>query len=113
MTQRDPINTPPRPASPYASLIGNEAPAPACNRSGTARVSRGVDLAEESRRLGTLRTALWDCFEADPVTVPAALVDVIMAYTQALRLHLTLGQQMAMAQRMDHRPRQTSPQGTL
>ena len=77
-----------RPAS-YTTLNGTTArddsasPAPAD--------PDGALLATETERLGALKGALWASFVAEPATaVRAPIVDVTMAYTDALRLELKL-----------------------
>lgn len=48
-------------------------------------------LAHETERLGALKGALWASFQADPASaVRAPIVDVTVAYTDALRLELKL-----------------------
>ena len=46
---------------------------------------------QESEKLAQLRAALWQAFQAGPaVALPAALIDLTVAYTSALRLELNL-----------------------
>jgi hypothetical protein len=46
---------------------------------------------QEAGKLEQLRAALWDAFQSGPaVCIPAALIDLTVAYTSALRLELNL-----------------------
>jgi hypothetical protein len=80
----------PRPPPTYASLNGST------SRSEPATEAAPVDpetsrLASETERLGALKGALWASFQADPTSaVRAPIVDVTVAYTDALRLELKL-----------------------
>jgi hypothetical protein len=48
-------------------------------------------LADETERLAALKGALWASFQAAPMSpVRAAIVDLTMAYTDALRMELKL-----------------------
>ena len=90
-----PMTDPPpktSPASSYAVLNGGStehAPAP------TAATPRPDDetalLAAETERLGSLKGALWASFQAAPMSpIRAPIVDLTIAYTDALRLELKL-----------------------
>jgi hypothetical protein len=47
--------------------------------------------AQEAGKLEQLRGALWEAFQSGPaVSIPAALIDLTVAYTSALRLELNL-----------------------
>lgn len=52
----------------------------------------GTDgFADEAEKLEQLRAALWAAFQAGPEGgLPATLIDLTMAYTNALRLELSL-----------------------
>ena len=84
----------PGPASAYSSLHGAPAAGPADG--GASRTPGTVDaetahLAAETERLGALKGALWASFQAAPMSpVRAPIVDLTMAYTDALRLELKL-----------------------
>jgi hypothetical protein len=46
---------------------------------------------QEAGKLEQLRAALWEAFQSGPaVCIPAALIDLTVAYTSALRLELNL-----------------------
>jgi len=76
----------------YASLHTAETP------QADARPARGEpsdaadnDFNVEAGRLGSLRNALWEAFEAGPTAgLPTILIDLAAAYTGALRLQLNL-----------------------
>lgn len=55
-------------------------------------VPAGQDgFADEAEKLEQLRAALWAAFQAGPEGgLPATLIDLTMAYTNALRLELSL-----------------------
>ena len=79
---------------PYASLhapdAGSGAPKPSA---GDAPVTPTApnDFAVEAENLKQLRGALWAAFEAAPEAgVPNTLIDLTIAYTNALRLQLNL-----------------------
>ena len=95
--------THPKPApSPYAALNGARddqmQAAPLAADPETAR------LAAETDRLAALKRALWESFQVAPQSpVRAPIVDVTMAYTDALRLELRLraaGKKPAVAPRL-------------
>lgn len=70
-------------ASPYAALAPD-----AQQRLAEARAAY---FAQESRRLDALKEALWQAFEASPsVSLPVPLIDLVSAYTHALKLSLVL-----------------------
>lgn len=53
--------------------------------------AEAAHLAAETERLGALKGALWASFQAAPMSpVRAPIVDLTMAYTDALRLELKL-----------------------
>lgn len=107
------MHTPSGPTSLYASLKERDAhTAPKGDARKAAFADGAIDLAEESRRLGALRQALWQCIAIDPANVPSPLVDVVMAYANALRLQLTLRQQIDVAQQRD-RLLQQKPSGRM
>ena len=84
----------PAPASSYSALHGAHVAAP--SDGGVARGPAAGDaesalLAAETERLGALKGALWASFQAAPMSpVRAPIVDLTMAYTDALRLELKL-----------------------
>ena len=87
--QRKPYDT-----TPYASLRGVDAfanepkPASADERAKSAAVS---EFDAEAEKLKRLRAALWAAFEAGPEAgLPNTLIDLTIAYTNALRLQLNL-----------------------
>lgn len=81
------------PQSSYASL---RTPAEAAQQrpNGAGGAGQPVDtanLAEEARKLESLKEALFEAFLAAPSSgIPTALVDLAATYTSALRLQLTL-----------------------
>lgn len=84
----------PAPASAYTALHGVHSSA---QQDGVAARSPGtgdaetMHLAAETERLGALKGALWASFQAAPMSpVRAPIVDLTMAYTDALRLELKL-----------------------
>lgn len=84
----------PAPVSPYTALHGAHAAGPvsgAAARAPAAVDAESVHLAAETERLGALKGALWASFQAAPMSpVRAPIVDLTMAYTDALRLELKL-----------------------
>ncbi len=92
------IQTPkpgPAPASVYSAMNDTSA----AREAGTARAApdaapvsaEAAHLAAETERLCALKGALWASFQAAPMSpVRAPIVDLIMAYTDALRLELKL-----------------------
>lgn len=84
----------PAPASPYTALHGSHATG--TSEGGVARGpvigdAEAAHLAAETERLGALKGALWASFQAAPMSpVRAPIVDLTMAYTDALRLELKL-----------------------
>ena len=87
--QRKPYDT-----TPYASLraadAGSEEPKTATR---DERVKQNVidEFAAEAEKLGRLREALFAAFEAGPdAGLPNTLIDLTIAYTNALRLQLNL-----------------------
>lgn len=83
----------PAPASPYSALNGAQ---PAGRDEATGGAVPAADpeaalLATETERLGALKGALWASFQSAPASaVRAPIVDVTMAYTDALRMELKL-----------------------
>lgn len=74
--------------SPYAALNAARSGAPADTTPADAEAAR---LVAETERLATLKRALWESFQVAPQSpVRAPIVDVTMAYTDALRLELRL-----------------------
>lgn len=84
----------PAPASPYTALHGAHAAVPSDGnvaRGPVAGDAESAHLAAETERLGALKGALWASFQASPMSpVRAPIVDLTMAYTDALRLELKL-----------------------
>lgn len=92
------IHTPkpgPAPASAYSAMNDTAA----AREAGTARAApdavpvnaETAHLAAETERLSALKGALWASFQAAPMSpVRAPIVDMTMAYTDALRLELKL-----------------------
>ena len=73
-------------SSSYAALNGVRRDADALPADAEA-----ARLAAETERLATLKRALWDSFQVAPQSpVRAPIVDLTMAYTDALRLELKL-----------------------
>ncbi len=79
----------PRPASaPYATLNGSAEREPVESVQPDPETNR---LSSETERLAALKGALWASFQAEPASVERPpIVDVTMAYTDALRLELRL-----------------------
>lgn len=74
--------------SPYAALNGARTGASPEAAPSDAEAAR---LVAETERLAALKRALWDSFQVAPqCPVRAPIVDVTMAYTDALRLELRL-----------------------
>lgn len=87
LSQRKPYET-----SPYASLQTSD-DAVASEQKVATRTAAVVDpwLVKEAEKLAQLRAALWSAFMAAPETgLPTDLIDLTIAYTNALRLELTL-----------------------
>ena len=87
--QRKPYDT-----TPYASLRGtdsvDDAPKPT-KPDERARDMAAQEFAAEADKLKALREALWAAFEAGPAAgLPNTLIDLTIAYTNALRLQLNL-----------------------
>lgn len=83
----------PAPASPYTALHGAHAGQSdgVAARAPVAGDAESSHLAAETERLGALKGALWASFQAAPMSpVRAPIVDLTMAYTDALRLELKL-----------------------
>lgn len=87
--QRKPYDT-----TPYATLRGSDAapgepkPPSPDERKKTAAES---EFDAETDKLRQLRAALWAAFEAGPEAgLPNTLIDLTIAYTNALRLQLNL-----------------------
>lgn len=79
-------------AAPYASLRQTEAAAASAkgDMAGAAHEGAG-EFAQEGDKLSQLRGALWSAFVAGPdAGLPNTLIDLTMAYTNALRLQLNL-----------------------
>lgn len=81
-------------APPYASLRKTEAVANNAKAAmGDARMSAPAlnEFQIEADKLKRLREALWEAFEAGPDGgLPNTLIDLTIAYTNALRLQLNL-----------------------
>lgn len=74
--------------SPYAALNGARTGASANATPADAEAAR---LVAETERLATLKRALWESFQVAPQSpIRAPIVDLTMAYTDALRLELKL-----------------------
>ena len=92
-----PIRKPPdwqNGSTSYASLhapdTGSGAPKPSAGDA-PARPTAPNDFAVEADKLRQLREALWAAFEAGPEAgLPNTLIDLTIAYTNALRLQLNL-----------------------
>ena len=89
--QRKPYDT-----TPYASLRGAD-PAhardePNADKPDTrAKEAATSEFTAEAEKLRLLRGALWAAFEAGPEAgLPNTLIDLTIAYTNALRLQLNL-----------------------
>lgn len=82
----------PAPASAYSALHGSPGqPQPESVRAAPPADAETTHLAAETERLGALKGALWASFQAAPMSpVRAPIVDLTMAYTDALRLELKL-----------------------
>lgn len=83
----------PTPASAYSALgAASGEPRSDDARAGAAKVeAETAHLAAETERLAALKGALWASFQAAPMSpVRAPIVDLTMAYTDALRLELKL-----------------------
>jgi hypothetical protein len=83
----------PHDATPYASLRQPDAGTAAKQASASDQRSHEAanDFAAEAEKLKQLREALWAAFEAGPAAgLPNTLIDLTMAYTNALRLQLNL-----------------------
>ena len=77
----------------YAPLNGSAArDEPAVKPAGAAPVdAEAALLAAENERLASLKDALWQTFQVSPLNpIRAPIVDLTMAYTDALRLQLKL-----------------------
>ena len=87
--QRKPYDT-----TPYASLRGVDASAGDPKRAPTDERATSSAVSEfdaEAEKLRRLRAALWAAFEAGPEAgLPNTLIDLTIAYTNALRLQLNL-----------------------
>ena len=84
MSAADPKAAP----SPYAALNGPRSGVAADVAPADAEAAR---LIAETDRLTALKRALWESFQVAPQSpVRAPIVDVTMAYTDALRLELRL-----------------------
>jgi hypothetical protein len=85
----------PGPTTHYSALHGSTL---AGRDNGSARDAAPVSvdceterLTDETERLAALKGALWASFQAAPMSpVRAAIVDLTMAYTDALRMELKL-----------------------
>ena len=88
------IRKPPDWQTPYASLhapdAASDAPKPPAGDA-PAKATAPNDFAVEADKLRQLREALWAAFEAGPEAgLPNTLIDLTIAYTNALRLQLNL-----------------------
>ena len=80
-------------AAPYASLRSGEAgPEPKSSASDDRALTAATsEFDAEAEKLRQLRLALWAAFEAGPAAgLPNTLIDLTIAYTNALRLQLNL-----------------------
>lgn len=81
-----------QPLPSYASL--RSAGDPASQKPAAQATPVAIDttyLADETRKLESLKEALFEAFLAAPASgIPTALVDLAATYTSALRLQLTL-----------------------
>ena len=99
--QRKPYDT-----TPYASLrsshpVGDAQQAAKPDEQ--ARDMAAQEFAAEADKLKALREALWAAFEAGPAAgLPNTLIDLTIAYTNALRLQLNL--RSVSARQLQHRP---------
>ena len=81
------------PPPSYAALraVVDEQSAKAGGRSTAPAIAEASYLDDETRKLESLKGALFDAFEAAPETgIPTVLVDLVSTYTNTLRLQLTL-----------------------
>ena len=82
--------------TPYAALRAGDAATPAVKTNGAdqkAEVEPALPnaFAHEAEKLAQLREALWAAFEAGPAAgIPSTLIELTIAYTNALRLELNL-----------------------
>ena len=80
--------------TPYASLRSADAlkdEPKVANSDDSAKVAAANEFAAEAEKLKLLREALWAAFEAGPEAgLPNTLIDLTIAYTNALRLQLNL-----------------------
>ena len=100
--QRKPYDT-----TPYASLRGadsvDDAPK-ATKPDERTRDMAAQEFAAEADKLKALREALWAAFEAGPAAgLPNTLIDLTIAYTNALRLQLNL--RSVSARQLHHKPK--------
>ena len=82
--------------TPYAALRAGDTATSAATVN-TMNQNAAVDpavpnaFAHEAERLAHLREALWAAFEAGPAAgIPTTLIELTIAYTNALRLELNL-----------------------
>lgn len=80
------------PASPYSALgAAPEARQDEIKRVGGEAEAEAALLRAETERLALLKKAMWESFQAAPLSpVRAPVIDLVMAYTDALRLELKL-----------------------
>ena len=80
--------------TPYASLRSADAAKDepkAISSDDIAKVAAANEFTAEAEKLRLLRQALWAAFEAGPEAgLPNTLIDLTIAYTNALRLQLNL-----------------------
>ena len=94
MTGNSSQNRKPYDTTPYASLRGADSveDAPKATKpDDRAKDMAAQEFAAEVDKLKALREALWAAFEAGPAAgLPNTLIDLTIAYTNALRLQLNL-----------------------
>lgn len=89
-------NRKPYEATPYAALRCSDAavtpePKPAATADPFVSAIAHDYYVEEADKLEQLRAALWAAFQAGPsACIPMPLIDLTIAYTNALRLELNL-----------------------
>ena len=107
MTGNSSQNRKPYDTTPYASLRGADSveDAPKATKpDDRAKDMAAQEFAAEVDKLKALREALWAAFEAGPVAgLPNTLIDLTMAYTNALRLQLNL--RSVSVRQLQHKPK--------
>ena len=94
MTSNSSQQRKPYDSTPYASLRSSDGDREQPNSvkpDDRARDAAALEFAAEADKLKQLRGALWAAFEAGPEAgLPNTLIDLTIAYTNALRLQLNL-----------------------